>query len=316
MLDAMGLPIPTILSLEEMYSARVAVWCSQTQHSKKLLPADIPPLTALFQTLGRANRLVLVLHTEGGSISATRALALSLRSAARHLTIAVPHLAKSAGTLLCLASDEIILGSLCEFSAIDPQINAGAEVPAHLPRKISSEDIRAFLKMAETWFDIQTEPGRLEVLKLLSQRFLPTTLGAFFRADQHVRKVAAELLEFQLAGAPAHERARIIDWLVAASPEHRELITGQQLVDLGLKARFAKSAEDTLLQRMMHECHEHMAESMHTLDGPAAIRSLAFTSRNAIAYVGPTANAPHHPEGDDPIPHHRPAGKWQKLRLP
>src|SRR5438105_4971181 len=59
---------------------------------------------------GQQEHLDFVLSTSGGPVTAARQLALLLRNYTRHLTILVPYHARSAGTLLCLCANELVLG--------------------------------------------------------------------------------------------------------------------------------------------------------------------------------------------------------------
>src|SRR5215831_14460106 len=56
--------------------------------------------------------LDVVLSSPGGDIDAAYVIARELRRRGGHVTVYVPLTAKSAATLLCLAADELVLGSL------------------------------------------------------------------------------------------------------------------------------------------------------------------------------------------------------------
>lgn len=113
--------------------------------------------------LGRADRLDLVLSTVGGSVTTARQVLLLIREYARNLTIMVPYRARSAGTLLCLGADELVLGPMAELGPIDSHIGSTGSPPADAPDMISAEDIRAFPKMAKDWFGVDREEDRLQV---------------------------------------------------------------------------------------------------------------------------------------------------------
>lgn len=75
-------------------------------------PIDDQAIKTVYECLrplGCPDRLGIVLHTLGGSISAGRRLALIARDCCKTLVVMVPYKARSAGTLVCLAANELVL---------------------------------------------------------------------------------------------------------------------------------------------------------------------------------------------------------------
>ncbi|MGB3279310.1 MAG: hypothetical protein WBA92_08975, partial [Pseudorhodobacter sp.] len=64
----------------------------------------------------------LFLNTTGGQTDATEALVSQLNACVTDLRTIVPHSAKSNGTVLCLASSEIIMVPPSELGPIDPSV--------------------------------------------------------------------------------------------------------------------------------------------------------------------------------------------------
>lgn len=203
---------------------------------------------------GRTDRLDLVLSTTGGSITTARKIALLLREYARHVTILVPYRAWSAGTLLCLSADELVLGPMAELGPIDSHIGSAGSPPPDAPGMISAEDVRAFRQMAEEWFGVEREEDRLQVLALVAQRIFPTSLASFFRFDKLVRQIAEELLGYQLPDADTSTRQRIVDKLVGGYYAHDYILSTAEARDLGLQARPASSQEEEVLWRLNQAC--------------------------------------------------------------
>ena len=65
--------------------------------------------------------LDVVLHSPGGSATATESIVNLLRSRFDPIRFIVPHTAKSAATMLALSGDEVLLGEVGELGPIDPQ---------------------------------------------------------------------------------------------------------------------------------------------------------------------------------------------------
>lgn len=65
----------------------------------------------------------LLLNTGGGATDATEAIVSLLQSSLPDFRVLVPHSAKSNGTMICLASNEIVMGTPSELGPIDPSLN-------------------------------------------------------------------------------------------------------------------------------------------------------------------------------------------------
>ncbi|ATI80570.1 hypothetical protein A6768_11590 [Sphingobium yanoikuyae] len=125
-----------IRDIEETTGRRLIVYfadCEGAEASAQILQSD----DAYFAELLGADDpspTDLLLETNGGSTDATEKLVGLLRSCAPDLRVIVPCRAKSNGTLLALAAQEIIMGVTSELGPIDPilPIGPGANVPAHL----------------------------------------------------------------------------------------------------------------------------------------------------------------------------------------
>jgi hypothetical protein len=78
---------------------------------------------AVRSALGEATgaHLDVIVSSPGGDVEAAYLVARELRRRFAHLAVFVPFRAKSAATLLCLAGDELILGSLGELGPLDQQ---------------------------------------------------------------------------------------------------------------------------------------------------------------------------------------------------
>lgn len=239
----------------------------------------VPILYECLRKLKPTDVLDVVISTSGGVVNVARRIALLLHEYTRHLNILIPYKARSAGTLLCLSANQLILGPLAELTPIDGHIGALGEVPSESPAFISAEDIRAFRQIAEEWFGIQREEDRLQVFALLSQRIFPTTLSAFYRADRLIQRIAEELLCYQLPDVEASERRRIIDQLISGYPAHDYGITRAEARQLGLRVDFASPDEETLMWCIQQSCRQSFDEQKdQTVQVSGLIASAGFTA--------------------------------------
>jgi ClpP class serine protease len=133
--------------------------------------------------LDRTKGLDLILHTPGGSTSALESLVDYLRQLfGNNIRAIVPQLALSAGTMIALACNEIVMGKHSSLGPIDPQI---AGLPAHA---IIEEFQRA-----------QSEIGLNNFMALLwqpiLQKYHPTMIGACLKAIRWSEEMTKEWLK-------------------------------------------------------------------------------------------------------------------------
>lgn len=86
---------------------------------------DIPPFVDLLHDVKAGESLDLMLHTPGGEVDQAERIIMLCRKRVKdtgEFRVIVPDAAKSAGTLIALASDEIVMGEPSELGPIDPQV--------------------------------------------------------------------------------------------------------------------------------------------------------------------------------------------------
>jgi len=69
--------------------------------------------------------LFLLLNSFGGDVSSSYKIARILRENFKELTIFIPHIAASGGTLIALSGTKIVMGEMSHLSPIDIQIERG-----------------------------------------------------------------------------------------------------------------------------------------------------------------------------------------------
>jgi hypothetical protein len=125
-----------------------------------------------------------------------------LRVYGERLTVIVPFRAHSAGTLICLGADEVVMTDAAELSPIDPttgnQFNPADPSNPQSRFGISVEDVVAYFELGEKRAGITQEAYRLEILKELTQKVHPLALGNVQRVYMQIRRLARKLLALHL----------------------------------------------------------------------------------------------------------------------
>ncbi|WP_421654703.1 SDH family Clp fold serine proteinase [Leptothermofonsia sp. ETS-13] len=98
-ISLLGIPLSRYITIEDS---------EQILRAIRLTPPDVP--------------IDLILHTPGGLVLATEQIARALIRHPAKVTVFVPHYAMSGGTMLALASDEIVMDANAVLGPVDPQL--------------------------------------------------------------------------------------------------------------------------------------------------------------------------------------------------
>ena len=138
--------------------------------------------------LDRGKGLDLVLHTPGGSISATQSLVYYLRDMFDDdIRAIVPQIAMSAGTMLACSCKSIIMGKQSNLGPIDPQLGG---IPAYTA-------IEEFDRAAKDVIDENGEinRARLSLWEQIIRHYRPTFLTQCEHAIKRSNQFVEENLE-------------------------------------------------------------------------------------------------------------------------
>jgi len=98
---------------------------------------------------GEINKLVLVINSPGGdALAAERIVNICRAYSKDNFEVLVPHMAKSAATMICFGSNKILMAKSAELGPVDPQITYVND--AGVKRYISAEEyIRSYETLME-----------------------------------------------------------------------------------------------------------------------------------------------------------------------
>ena len=208
---------------------------------------------AAIHKLDRSKGLDLILHTPGGEAGATESLVDYLRSMfGRDVRAIVPQIAMSAGTMVALSCNAIVMGKHSSLGPIDPQIGG---LPAH---GIIEEFERARR-------DIEQNPSRIEVWRPILARYHPTLIGACERAIAWSTEMVREwLISGMFQGDPdATDKAdRVVKEFgdIVLTKSHNRHISMMRTSDLGVKV--VPLEDDPDLQDLVLSVHHCFIQSI------------------------------------------------------
>lgn len=179
-----------------------------------------------------ADKVSLILYTRGGETLSAWSLANLLRTFCDTLEIIIPAKCHSAGTLLCLGADNLVMTKQATLGPIDPSVNTplnpqipGGQPIASVP--VSVEDVNAFLEQARE--ALGHEPIG-PIFDSLTQEVHPLVLGNTYRARSQIRMLGRRLLSNHMDRQEDIEK--ILDFLCSESGSHDYTIYRREARDL------------------------------------------------------------------------------------
>lgn len=212
--------------------------------------------------IGTVEKISLFLHTRGGSTLAAWSLVNLVRQFTDKLEIIVPAKAHSAGTLMCLGADSIMMTRQATLGPIDPSVNGplNPEIPGAPPQQrapVSVEAINGFIEFAKNEAGLSTDEARLGILRALTERAHPLVLGEVYRSRTQIRMLGKRLIKRQLTDVERVDR--VLDFLCSESGSHDYTIYRQEARDeLGLKVE----RPDDALYSIIRDLHRSYSDEM------------------------------------------------------
>ena len=170
--------------------------------------------------IGVVKKISLVLYTRGGETLSAWSLANLLRMFCDRLEIIVPAKCHSAGTLLCLGADNLVMTKQATLGPIDPSVNTplnpqlpGGQPMANVP--VSVEDLTAFIDQAR---EALGNESIATVFDRLVQNVHPLVIGNAYRTRSQIRMLGQRLLSNHMQSEET--RDKVLDFLCSESGSH------------------------------------------------------------------------------------------------
>lgn len=200
----------------------------------------IPIFTEHLDKIGDTEKISLYLYTRGGETLAAWSLVNLIRNFCKEFEVIIPFNCHSAGTLICLGANKIIMTKQATLGPIDPSVNGplnpmipGLNNPnARVP--VSVEFVNAYLEMAKKELGINDQIGLANILINLSNQIHALTLGQVNKSKSQIQMLAKKLLANQ--GLGEAKENEIIKSLCSESGSHDYTIHRKEATEsLGLQ---------------------------------------------------------------------------------
>lgn len=173
--------------------------------------------------IGIVDKISLYLYTRGGDTAAAWNIINLLRQYCETLQVVIPHKAHSAGTLISIGANSIIMTKQATLGPIDPSVNTplNPPIPNAPPQNnypVSVEAVKGYLAFAKEELSIKDDVALANIMMKLSDYVHPLVLGQVYRARAQIKMLAEKLLSNQVADSA--KMRDIIAFLCSDSGSH------------------------------------------------------------------------------------------------
>ena len=210
--------------LEEKRASKLLVYITgdrsgmETQIHSEILDLIIQHI----DLISSVPKISLYLYTRGGQTIAAWSIVNLIGQFTDQFEVIIPSKAHSAGTLICLGADTIVMTKQATLGPIDPSVNTplnpaipGAPPMARVP--VSVEAINGFIELAKG-IGISHSGDLSTVISILATHVHPLVLGEVFRTRSQIRMLGKRLLARHMKDGEKIEK--ILAFLCSESGSH------------------------------------------------------------------------------------------------
>ena len=218
--------------------------------------------------LDRSKGLDLILHTPGGDLAATESIVDYLFSMfGGNIRAIIPQISMSAGTMIALSCNEIMMGKQSNLGPIDPQIGG-----------VACQAVLDEFQQAKK--DLRTNPSSAALWQVIISKYHPTFLGMCRNAIDWSEKLAKEWLNRNMCSGNSSKAAKILKDFSdhKTNKSHARHISIEKCKAIGLKV--LDMEKDNELQDLILTVHHAF---MHTFTNSLSVKIVE--NHLGIAYI-------------------------------
>lgn len=229
--------------LEEKLNSKVLVYVTSDRAGfEASIAQDVIDLFInQLDSIGVQEKISLYLYTRGGNTAVAWNIVNLLRQYCDILEVVIPHKAHSAGTLISIGANSIIMTKQATLGPIDPSVNTplNPPIPNAPPQNnypVSVEAVKGYLAFAKEELSIKDDMALSNIMIKLSEYVHPLVLGQVYRARAQIKMLAEKLLTNQVTDSAKIKD--IISFLCSDSGSHDYTINRREAKDtLGLNVQ-------------------------------------------------------------------------------
>ena len=229
-----------IRKIEKACSSRLIIYVTGDRQPFATRIADdiIPIFNRHLEKLDHSKKVSLFLYTRGGDMVAPLRLVKLIRSYCNAFEVLIPYRCHSAGTMIALGADKIVMGRLGELSPVDPTTMHpyNPQDPSNPQQRleVSVEDLNSYFLLAREMAKVKEEEMD-KVFANLVEKIHPLSLGNAYRAFRMGKMIAEKLLEMSEEKKFSKEEIKkIVEEITSKICIHGYPITRDEAEKLGL----------------------------------------------------------------------------------
>lgn len=253
-----------IEQLEDNRGSRVIMYFTgekipPQQFATQIASDALPLFKNILEGFGQdTNKISLVLNTSGGQLETPWPLVNLIREYCKTFEVIVLEKALSAGTMVALGADKIVMLPYSQLSPVDPAAGI-VDSEKKQVKRLEIEDIIGFIDFAKEKIGIAEQSSLAEVMKELAKEINPTMLGSVNRTHALVRRLAKNMLGLHRQKLTEKQTKEIVENLTQKLYSHRHLINrreAKEAVGFGNIIEFAKPETKELADKLFESCIE------------------------------------------------------------
>jgi ClpP class serine protease len=245
-----------ISKIESHRKSRVICYLtSNRQNADVGINKDVIPIFLdHLRRIGKRDKIDVFIYTSGGDTLAAFGVARLIREFSPRLGVLIPMQCHSAGTLLALGANDIVMTAGATLSPIDPSVvgalNPAVEIAPGQRQMVplSVETVAGFKDLVTRDWDIKGEDALVAAFKTLAEKVHPLALGDVYRARNQIEMLARTLMQAHRTDSDTVEH--VIKKLARELGSHDYPISRMEAREL-LKSQVA--AEDETLEALLLE---------------------------------------------------------------
>lgn len=251
-----------IKKLETERSSRVITYVTSDRppFATRISSDIIPLLGNQLDAIGKVKKISLFLYTSGGDMLAPIRIVKLIRNHCDEFEILVPYKAHSAGTLICMGADTIVMGKLGELTPVDPTTDHpfNPQNPSNPQQRlpVSVEDLNSYLLFSKEKAEVKADQ-MIDSYKLLVEKLHPLSIGNAYRAYRMAKMVSERLLWLHM-DKNDEKIKKIVKEMTGDITIHAYPIDRDEAKELGLKVE--KSSDE--VDKTMRELYDDYANEM------------------------------------------------------
>lgn len=228
----------------------------------------IPIVSEQLRKIGtKVPKIDLFLYTAGGDTMVPWRLVSMIREYCDTFSVIVPYKAHSAGTMIALGADEIVMSDLSEISPIDPStanvFNPSDPTNPQNKIPISVEDVISYFDLAKNKFGIKSDEDLTKIFNKFMEsnpQIHPLALGNVNRTHNLIRLIAKRLLKSHKEPMKEEQIEKIVEAFTEKLYSHTYFI-GRKEAKEELNVKSIVYA-DTVLSDLMSKLYSEYANEM------------------------------------------------------